>query len=469
MKKNQTGITNLYSLLSSKWLITDNSANELMPSLLRIINGDDPIKVENAKPFFYSTVKKEFYFDDLDEDDDEEFEIQPGSIAILPIKGAILKYSQWCGPMGTKTMGTYLDEWKKSENIVGVLCDFDSGGGQCSGTPELASKIKSFSKPIVAYTDGMICSAAYWLASACDYIIANEYCDDIGSIGTMAKGVIVDGIIEKAGGKIIEEYATASTEKNNTFRELKKGNSKPFIELDLDPINERFHKMVKTYRPQLNESVFTGISYCISSDALKQGLIDEIGTMEAAIDKIYSLIDNKNEESTTTESESLNKNNMSQSKKYVAIAACLGIASVEASKGWFDKEARANISLTEDQLDALETALTNGGGDVSKITQLTEDLATAQAELTAANTAKTTAETSLNTLTAEISKQMSDRNLTDKGSASANVAELSAKVAEFGARGDAAPTNVTTKEEVTKDENADPANKSTSIFDSFTN
>ena len=204
----------------------------------------------------------------------------------------------------------------------------------------------------------------------------------------------------------------------------------------------------------------TGIEYFYDSEQAKSnGIIDEIGTIDDAIAKVFELSKKSNK--------SENQNNMSQSIKYVALATALGVAAIETKKGFFDKEAKANFSLTEEQLDALETALTNGGGDVSQIAQLTADLATARTELTAAKTAQATAETSLNTLTADISKQMKDRKLEDKGSATANVAELSAKVAEFGARGDAAPTNVTTKEEVTRDENTDPSDKSTSIFDSI--
>jgi protease-4 len=53
-----------------------------------------------------------------------------------------------------------------------------------TGIPELASLIRTISetKPVIAFTDAQCCSAAYWLASACDSIVVTPTAD-VGSIG----------------------------------------------------------------------------------------------------------------------------------------------------------------------------------------------------------------------------------------------------------------------------------------------
>lgn len=68
-----------------------------------------------------------------------------------------------------------------------IVLVLDSPGGQVSGTAELAEQIRKAcaSKPVIAYVDGIAMSAGYWLASACDEIVANPY-GSVGSIGVFA-------------------------------------------------------------------------------------------------------------------------------------------------------------------------------------------------------------------------------------------------------------------------------------------
>ena len=391
------------------------------------------------------------------DDDQEQF------VLVLNITGVIVKYSDWYN-VGTQSYMRILDSIKNDSRIAGVVLRMDTGGGLVHGTPDFADYLRAFNsiKPIVAFVDGYCCSAGLWIAAGAKFIIASKNADAIGSAGTYGTVVDYSEFYKAMGIKVVTIYADESPNKNYNSRKVfdeKEASTEPYKKNISSKIIAKFHSFITEGRT-ISEEALTGIEYFYDSEQAKSnGIIDEIGTIDDAIAKVFELSKKSNK--------SENQNNMSQSIKYVALATALGVAAIETKKGFFDKEAKANFSLTEEQLDALETALTNGGGDVSQIAQLTADLATARTELTAAKTAQATAETSLNTLTADISKQMKDRKLEDKGSATANVAELSAKVAEFGARGDAAPTNVTTKEEVTRDENTDPSDKSTSIFDSI--
>ncbi len=70
-------------------------------------------------------------------------------------------------------------------NIAAIVLQIDSPGGEVSGTQQLADVIKSVQKPVVAFVDGMMASAALWIGSAADEIIASTPQDIIGSIGTM--------------------------------------------------------------------------------------------------------------------------------------------------------------------------------------------------------------------------------------------------------------------------------------------
>ena len=69
-------------------------------------------------------------------------------------------------------------------NIDEVIFVFDSPGGDVQGCHETAELIKSLPVETVAYVKGMCCSAAYYLASACDQVIVTETAL-VGSIGTV--------------------------------------------------------------------------------------------------------------------------------------------------------------------------------------------------------------------------------------------------------------------------------------------
>jgi protease-4 len=57
-----------------------------------------------------------------------------------------------------------------------------------------------------AYTDGLMCSAAYYIG-ATSHIIANKRAD-AWSIGVMVSFIDFSGIYEKQGATLITEYAT---------------------------------------------------------------------------------------------------------------------------------------------------------------------------------------------------------------------------------------------------------------------
>jgi hypothetical protein len=122
------------------------------------------------------------------------------------------------------------------------------------------------------------------------------------------------GYYKKQGAKVITEYATKSTEKNKAFEELLKGNSKLIIAEELDPINDQFHADVKASRPGISEEVFAGATWN-AEDSLKLNLIDSIGTLQDAIDKVFEL-----------SKPSTNKsNNTMSTKKLPRVEAVLGL------------------------------------------------------------------------------------------------------------------------------------------------
>jgi signal peptide peptidase SppA len=75
--------------------------------------------------------------------------------------------------------------------VKSILLDVDSPGGTVDGTEELAEAIFQArgQKPIIAYSDGMMASGAYWIASAADKIYISGDTVMVGSIGVVATHV----------------------------------------------------------------------------------------------------------------------------------------------------------------------------------------------------------------------------------------------------------------------------------------
>jgi signal peptide peptidase SppA len=72
-------------------------------------------------------------------------------------------------------------------NVRGVFLDINSPGGTVNGTPETGDAIRALAdaKPVYAFTSGLMCSAAYWLASQAHVI----HCTPSATVGSI--GVVV--------------------------------------------------------------------------------------------------------------------------------------------------------------------------------------------------------------------------------------------------------------------------------------
>ena len=107
-----SNVNNLHSLLAGKWMITDEYASSLTPYLISILTkGTFPIPENLTKGEAYCFLNSSGEFIGESSTDEEP------RIAVLNVKGPILKYSQMCGPMGTIDMEAKMEEWKTQNNI----------------------------------------------------------------------------------------------------------------------------------------------------------------------------------------------------------------------------------------------------------------------------------------------------------------------------------------------------------------
>jgi protease-4 len=358
-------VQNIHSLINGKWFIHEQYGKALLPSLFSIIEGKSLVSVVDLKikiPDVFIAVKGKHSLKAASFDKGNNSE---SYVAVIGLKDPIYKYNQECGPAGTKTKARMMQSYLQDPNCKGVVLDIDSGGGQVSGTPEFYDFIKETSKPVVAYTDGLMCSAAYYIGSAANYIVANKRADAIGSIGVMIHFIDVSGMYEKKGAKVITEYATQSTEKNNAFEQLLKGNPELYIKNELDPIAEEFINDIKAVRSAVPNDVFKGGTWN-AQESLERKLVDEIGTLQTAIAKVFELAAAKNSNSNSNN----NSKKETMSKKTKGFPVIQGILGIEGDGlGTISTiTGKSGIQISEAQLEAIENAIVEKDAAVATAT-----------------------------------------------------------------------------------------------------
>lgn len=289
------------------------------------------------------------------------------SIAVIPVLDVITKADQSCGPSGTDTKKNLLTRCGANPNIIGVILRISSPGGEAFASMDFYKAIIDFKtrykKSVVAYIDDMGCSGAMYIAAACDKIICSDELTQVGSIGVVTH--IFDQIktLEKEGIVVHEIYADESSEKNIEVREAVKGNYKPIKERASVLVN-RFFADVKAGRPDLKTDVTDPLKgkTLFAKEAIKNNLIDEIGTMQLAVKHINSINSNTNPKTHS-------------SMKIQWKTGWKGFASLFTDKKDGDE-------LTEADVDKMNTEVTTKQSEIDRLTS----------ELATANTAKTNAE-----------------------------------------------------------------------------
>ena len=207
----------------------------------------------------------------------DQMEIVDG-IAWIPVGGPIGyrlgKFEKGAGAVDVADITTDIDEAESSDEVSALVLDMDTPGGMVSGIPELADRIRACDKPICAWSGGgMIASAGYWLASACDGVFVTKSAD-VGSIGVYAPFTDLSKMAEMQGIKV------------KVFSSGKyKGMGVPGTEMTLDQQNfmqarvmeiaAAFYNHVRAMRTDVQDEDMQGQIFKADS-ALARGLVDGI-------------------------------------------------------------------------------------------------------------------------------------------------------------------------------------------------
>lgn len=321
------------ALMRGVWLIPPDVAESYSPAIGLLLSGQpaefdfEDFRVQIFNP---EGRQQSGYTDNIFDN------VQPGAVVSIPVKGALMKNDQMCGPVGMKSLGNIIQQADANPNVKGIVLEIDSPGGTADGTARLADIVKGVSKPTVAYVDGMAASAAYWIASAADRIVA-EPRSTIGSIGTMMSFPDLQPAFEEKKVKFHKIVSNLSPDKNGLFEQVRSGNYDEYRKNVLDPLATDFIEAIKTNRPQVTGDQLTGKTYFAAD--LVGTMVDQTGSIEDAI----KLIDQP-------EQVDYSKPNITQTmKQFQNLNRVLNVDSLEMTD--------EGIFLNQDQIEAINAAL----------------------------------------------------------------------------------------------------------------
>ncbi|MCV2524824.1 MAG: signal peptide peptidase SppA, partial [Candidatus Lightella neohaematopini] len=185
----------------------------------------------------------------------------------------------------------YINCARLDDNIKSILLRINSPGGSVYISELIRTaleRVHNTNKPIVVSMGNVDASGGYWISTAADYIIADPS-TITGSIGVFSVINTIENLLDYIGihkdGVSNSPLADISTNKKLPLEIIK------LLRINTQFIYNKFIDLVaKSRHKSLNEinNISQGRVWC-GYDAMKYGLVDQIGDFDDAINKAASL------------------------------------------------------------------------------------------------------------------------------------------------------------------------------------
>lgn len=132
--------------------------------------------------------------------------VDDDGVATINIKGPLNNdadndWNEWLGMTGYPEIREAMISAATDTSVKHIILDIDSGGGAVSGVDDTAKLIRLVHdnvKPVTAFTDGAMYSAAYWLGASAGQVFASKAAG-MGSIGVIATHMERSEMLKEAG------------------------------------------------------------------------------------------------------------------------------------------------------------------------------------------------------------------------------------------------------------------------------
>lgn len=209
-----------------------------------------------------------------------EFSFSTAKVAVVPLEGEIIE---------SRDFIETLQKYEKNPTVRAIVVRINSPGGAIAPSQEIYAAIRharaKSGKPIVASLDSVAASGGYYVAAACDQIVANPG-SITGSIGVILQWFEMKDLVQWA--KMKPETITSGPLKaaGSPFKELTEA-ERQYFQAIVSQMHRQFVRAIAEGRKgKISEAevmkladgrIFTG------EEALRLKLVDRLGTMDDAV------------------------------------------------------------------------------------------------------------------------------------------------------------------------------------------
>jgi protease-4 len=212
--------------------------------------------------------------------DDNEHRFAADKVAIVSIEGEILE---------SRDAVEALHKYADNSSVKAIVMRINSPGGAIAPSQEIYEAIRSTSsksgKPVIASLDSVAASGGFYIASACDEIVANPG-SITGSIGVIMQWMDMKDLLSWA--KVKPETITSGAMKaaGSPYRDLSDA-ERTYLQHVSDQLHAQFiHAVAVGRKGKISEAevgkiadgrIFTG------EEALGLKLVDKLGNLDDAV------------------------------------------------------------------------------------------------------------------------------------------------------------------------------------------
>jgi len=236
----------------------------------------------------YKHINASRYLDYIDEKTEVSVtSAEANQVALIVAKGVISEGDQPDGAIGSESLSDLLKRAREDDQIRAAVLRIDSPGGSAFASEIIRQEIialKDAGKPVVVSMGSVAASGGYWMAMGASEVWATPT-TITGSIGVFGIVPTFEGTLKEAG---VQSDGVGTTALSDIFELTRpmSSSAKKVFQAGVDYTYSQFLKIVAEARNSNTKDidlvaqgrVWTGIQ------ALKFGLIDQIGSLDQSLD-----------------------------------------------------------------------------------------------------------------------------------------------------------------------------------------
>ena len=270
----------LLDILTSPWAIEQSKLNEIVGIYLTHLRGEK-IDIKSLEDRLGEPLERK----------DQGYSIENG-VGIITIDGVIAQkanmFTKISGGCSLQMLERDFRMAMEDPEVERILLYIDSPGGSTAAL-ETSDMIRSMRgrKPIIAFTDGQMCSAAVAIGTAADRVYISGESTCVGSIGVVCAHTDQSEYDRKMGIKVTE-ITSGRYKRIASSHEPLREEGREYIQSQCDYLYSAFISLVSENRGVDIEKVLNDMAegkVFIGKQAIDVGLVDGVSSMDSLLTK----------------------------------------------------------------------------------------------------------------------------------------------------------------------------------------